>query len=48
MLETRDKLTVVKGIGEVSAKRFEKLGISDVNVTRKLKRIRVQYDLYAA
>ena len=26
----------------------QKLGISDVNVTRKLKRIRVQYDLYAA
>ena len=30
MLETRDKLTNVKGIGDVSAKRFEKLGITDV------------------
>ncbi|MBR6274257.1 MAG: ATP-dependent DNA helicase RecG [Lachnospiraceae bacterium] len=30
MLETRNKLTNVKGIGDVSAKRFEKLGITDV------------------
>ena len=30
MLETVDKLTDVKGIGAVSAKRFEKLGIKDV------------------